>query len=120
MKTLLNLLLFFLTFLFFSFISNYINYQTECVSIDSDGYISIKIWETKKGINYKPGQARKDAIHSLLFSSISEANGCASQPPILNKIEEQESFKRIETTSFHQMGSGLDSQLVQQLKLHYL
>lgn len=104
MKTLLNLLLFFSTFLFFSFISNYTNYQTECVSIDSDGYMNIKIWDTKKGINYKPEQARKDAIHSLLFSGISGINGCATQPPILSKIEEQDSFKSIEKSFFSSNG----------------
>ena len=104
MKTLLNHLLFFSTFLLFSFTSNNINYQTECVSIDSDGYMSIKIWDTKKGINYKPEQARKDAIHSLLFSDISGINGCATQPPILNKIEEQDSFKSIEKSFFSSNG----------------
>ena len=120
MKTFLNLLLFSSTFLFFSFISNNVNYQTECVSIDSDGYIIIKIWDTKKGINYKLQQARKDAIHSLLFSGISGINGCATQPPILNKIEEKIISKVLKRVSFHQMGNGLNSQLVQQLKLHYL
>ena len=104
MKTFLNLLLFTSTFLFFSFILNNVNYQTECVSIDSDGYIIIKIWDTKKGINYKLQQARKDAIHSFLFSGISGINGCATQPPILNKIEEQDNFKSIENSFFSSNG----------------
>lgn len=104
MKTFLNLLLFSSTFLFFSFISSNVNYQTECVSIDTDGYIIIKIWDTKKGINYKREQARKDAIHSLLFSGISGINVCATQPPILNKIEEQDNFKSIEKSFFSSNG----------------
>jgi len=104
MKTLLNLLIFSSTFVFFSFKSSNVNYQIECVSIDTDGYIIIKIWDTKKGINYKLQQARKDAIHSLLFSGISGINGCATQPPILNKIEEQDNFKSIEKSFFSSNG----------------
>ncbi len=52
-----------------SFIANNRTYQTECVSIETDGYVTIKIWDTKKGIKYKSEQARKDAIHSILFST---------------------------------------------------
>ena len=40
-------------------------YQTECVSIQTDGYTSIKIWDTKAGKSYKPEQSRKDAVHAL-------------------------------------------------------
>ena len=43
-----------------SFASNKQNYQTECVTIETDGYIIIKIWDTKKGAKYKPEQARKE------------------------------------------------------------
>ena len=50
----------------------------------------------KKGAKYKPEQARKDAIHAILFSGIFGGNGCTTQPPILNKTEEQENFKTIE------------------------
>jgi len=75
-----------------SFASNNRNYQTECVTIETDGYVTIKIWDTKKGAKYKPEQARKDAIHAILFSGISGGAGCSTQPPILNKTEEQDNF----------------------------
>jgi len=87
-----------------SFASNNRNYQTECVTIDTDGYLIIKIWDTKKGAKYKPEQARKDAIHAILFSGISGGNGCTTQPPILNKTEEQENFKTIEKSFFAKKG----------------
>lgn len=87
-----------------SFASNNRNYQTECVTIETDGYITIKIWDTKKGAKYKPEQARKDAIHAILFSGISGGNGCTTQPPILNKTEEQENFKPIEKSFFAKKG----------------
>jgi hypothetical protein len=87
-----------------SFTSTNISYQTECCSTDSDGYVIIKIWNTKKGKKYKSNQARKDAIHAILFSGISQGNGCNTHTPILNKTEEQESFKKIETTFFSNKG----------------
>jgi len=87
-----------------SFTSNSRNYQTECVTIETDGYVTMKIWDTKKGAKYKPEQARKDAIHAILFSGISGGNGCTTQPPILNKTEEQENFKTIEKSFFAKKG----------------
>jgi hypothetical protein len=79
-------------------------YQTQCVTIEIDGYLTIKIWDTKKGAKYKPEQARKDAIKAILFSGIGGGNGCSTQPPILNKTEEQEKFKGIEKSFFARKG----------------
>ena len=87
-----------------SFVINSRTYQTECISLESDGYIAIKVWDTQKGSKYKAEQARKDAIHAILFSGISGGNGCATQPPILNKSEEQNNFKNIEKTFFANNG----------------
>lgn len=87
-----------------SFASNNRNYQTECVTIETDGYVTIKIWDTKKGAKYKPEQARKDAIHAILYSGVSGSSGCSTQPPILNKTEEQVNFKSIEKSFFAKKG----------------
>ena len=53
-----------------SFASNNRNYQTECVTIETDGYVTIKIWDTKKGAKYKPEQARKDAVHAIIIPTL--------------------------------------------------
>lgn len=79
-------------------------YQTECVTLESDGYVTIKIWDTKKGAKYKPEQSRKDALHAILYSGIAGGKGCATQPPILNKTVEQENFKSIEKSFFAKKG----------------
>lgn len=79
-------------------------YQTQCVSLETDGYISLKIWDTKKGANYKPEQARKDAIHAILYSGIAGENGCITQSPLLSKTEEQEKFAAIEKEFFSKTG----------------
>ncbi len=92
------------TVLFFGFAAPKYSYQTECVSLETDGYLTIKIWDTNKASKYKPEQARKDAIHALLYSGVSGSNACTTQPPILSKTEEQENFKNIEKSFFAKNG----------------
>lgn len=87
-----------------SFKGNNRNYQTACVNVETDGSVTVKIWDTKKGANYNPEQARKDAIHAILFSGIPAGLGCTSQPPILNILDEQENFKSIEKNFFSRNG----------------
>ena len=97
------IVLYFSMFLF-SFVASNRNYQTECISIETDGYVSFKIWDTKKGVKYTQEQARKDAVHAILYSGIAGANGCTTQPPILNIQEEQKNFKSIEAGFFAKKG----------------
>jgi hypothetical protein len=98
-----GMILFFSVFIFSSFNTSN-SYQTECVSLGTDGYVTLKIWDTREGANYSPKQARKDAIHAILFSGIAGANGCSTQPPILNKTEEQEAFTGISKSFFAKKG----------------
>ena len=79
-------------------------YQTECITNETDGYISLKIWNTEKGENYKPEQARIDAIHAILYSGITGGGSCSTHPPILNNTEEQVKFKSIENGFFAKKG----------------
>ena len=88
-----------------SFTSFNNTYQTECVSLETDGYIVVKIWDTKAGKSYKPEQARKDAIHALLYSGIAGSNGCTTQNALLKKTEEFEKFKQIEKEFFGKNGN---------------
>ncbi|MBK6544598.1 MAG: hypothetical protein IPG12_04920 [Saprospiraceae bacterium] len=94
----------FCSLLLLSFVANNRNYQTECVTIETDGHLTIKIWDTKKGAKYKPEQARKDAVHAMLYYGIAGGNGCVTQPPILNKAEELEQFKSNENAFFARRG----------------
>lgn len=93
-----------ISFLIFSFKKIDNTYQTECVSLETDGYISMKIWNTKSGKSYKPEQARKDAIHSVLYAGIAGTNGCTTQKALLNTSTEIEKFKKIENEFFSANG----------------
>ena len=90
--------------LLLSFVGNNRNYQTQFITVETDGYITIKIWDTKKGSKYNFLQARKDAIHAILYSGIAGGNGNITQPPILNNTEAQNNFKNIEKSFFHKKG----------------
>ena len=92
------------SFLILSFTFTSHTYQTECFSVETDGYVTIKIWDTKKGQNYKSDQARKDAVNAILYSGIASGNACPKQPPILMKIDEQEKFKNMEKKFFANNG----------------
>ena len=81
-----------------------VTYQTQCVSLETDGYITLKIWDTKIGSKYTPEQARKDAIHALLYSGIAGENGCTTQSPMLGKPEAEEKFGKIEKDFFSKNG----------------
>ena len=90
--------------LIMSFAPSNRNYQTECVSLETDGYVTIKIWDSKVGAKYKPEQARKDAIYALLYSGVAGSNSCSTQPPLLNESNEQNKFKSIEHDFFANRG----------------
>ncbi len=79
-------------------------YQIECISLETDGYLSLKIWNPTSGNSYKLDQARKDAVHSILYSGIAGTNGCTTQKAILNSSEEIEKFKKIEKEFFSAKG----------------
>jgi hypothetical protein len=97
------LIIVFSTFLSFSF-SKSENYLTECVSVETNAYITLKIWNPKSGKKYKIENARKDAIHALLYSGIAGVNGCGTQKPLLINSESIEKFKKIENDFFSNNG----------------
>jgi len=82
-------------------------YQTECVTIETDGYATFKIWDTNIGAKYSQEEARKMQSMRFYFSGISGSKGCATQPPILNKTEDQENFKTIEKSFFSKKGKWI-------------
>jgi len=79
-------------------------YQVECISVENNDSVTIKIWNTKKAKKYSQLQARKDAVHAILFSGVSGSNGCVTQKPLLSTPESIEAFKKIENYFFSKNG----------------
>lgn len=104
-KTLTLLLL---SIFLLSFTTNRETFQTECVSLETQGYVTLKIWNPAKGRSYTSKQAQKDAILVILYSGISGGNGCISQPPILNNSTNQDKFKSIEKKFFSTNGKWIN------------
>lgn len=99
----------FITFLIgistISFAQKKFAYQVECISVENEGYVTIKIWNTKLGKKYTQEQARKDAIHAILYSGVPNTNGCFTQKPLLSNSDAEENFGKIEKDFFSKKGS---------------
>lgn len=93
-----------LSLIFISFKNYSSKYQIECFSIDSYGYVTLKIWNPQKYSSYKLVDAQKDAIDAVLFSGFSGTNGCQAQPPLLNDSEERNKFNKIKKRFFSNKG----------------
>ena len=83
-------------------------YQVECVSVENDGSVTIKIWNTKLGKKYTQEQSRKDAIDAILFSGVPGNNGCIAQKPIISTSEATDNFNKIEKEFYAKNGNWAD------------
>lgn len=90
-------------FLCFSFTNRFVNYQIECISVE-DNYVTIKIWNPKKGKSYKIDQANKDALYAILYTGIAGSKNCLTQKALLTNSEEIDKFSKIEKEFFSSKG----------------
>lgn len=79
-------------------------YQVECITVENSNSVTIKIWNTKKGKKYSQLQARKDAVHGILFSGLSGSNRCVTQKQLLSTPESIDAFKKTENDFFSKTG----------------
>jgi len=82
-------------------------YHVACVKIGADGYVTLDVWDVNLKSRYTSHQARKDALHSILFAGIGGGSDCTPQPPILNVQSERESFKKMEKVFFSRKGDWI-------------
>lgn len=67
-------------------------YEIECVGIGQPGTKLIKVWSYSKKPNVAINQAKKNAVHGLIFRGYAGgATGCTSQKPLTNdpSLEQQ-------------------------------
>lgn len=66
-------------------------YEIQCVTVGADGTYLIKVWTYSKNPNVAIEQAKKNAIHGVIFKGFSGAGaGCTQKPLTNNPALEQE------------------------------
>lgn len=58
-------------------------YEIECAGVGSDGTYLIKVWSYSKKPNIAITQAKKNAVHGIIFKGFAgDGRSCASQKPM--------------------------------------
>lgn len=78
-------------------------YNLNCISIDNEGYVQLKINSQSKLSKNKIESASKDAIYTILYSGYTSKE-CQTQKPILKEFSEIDNFKNIESNFFSAKG----------------
>lgn len=78
-------------------------YQINCVSIENEGYVKLKITNLIKPLEYQIESASKDAIKAILYSGYTSTL-CQTQKPILKQSVDIENFKKIQSNFFSKNG----------------
>lgn len=78
-------------------------YSIECISVENEGYVKLKLMNYVKPTKFKIVDASKDAIKALLYSGYSSTN-CPTQKPLLKGTTDIDNFKKIESDFFSKNG----------------
>lgn len=76
----------------------------DCVSIENEGYVKLKITKQIKHLEYNIESACKDAIKAILYSGYTSLQ-CQTQKPILKQTTDFENFRKIQSKFFSKNGS---------------
>jgi hypothetical protein len=78
-------------------------YSIECISVENEGFVKLKLLNYVKPTKFKVEEASKDAIKALLYSGYSSTN-CPTQKPLLKETTDIDNFKKIEKDFFSKNG----------------
>jgi hypothetical protein len=78
-------------------------YQINCVSIENEGYVKLKITNLINPLEYQIESANKDAIKAILYSGYTSTQ-CQTQKALLRQPRDIENFKKIESNFFSNKG----------------
>jgi hypothetical protein len=66
-------------------------YEIECVETGKDGTYLLKVWSFSKNPTVAAEQAKKNAVHGVIFKGVPQGErGCFSQPPLARSTNLQE------------------------------
>lgn len=78
-------------------------YNIECISIENEGYVKLKLLNYKNPTEFDLESASKNAIKAVLYSGYSSTN-CQTQKSILKETTDIDNFKKIENNFFSANG----------------
>jgi len=78
-------------------------YRINCVSIENEGYVKLKITNLINPLEYQIESANKDAIKAILYSGYTSTQ-CQTQKALLRQPTDIENFKKIESSFFSNKG----------------
>ena len=78
-------------------------YNIECISIENEDYVKLKVLNYKNPTDFNVESASKDAIKAILYSGYSSTK-CQTQKPILKESADIDNFKKIESNFFSKNG----------------
>jgi hypothetical protein len=78
-------------------------YSIECISVENEGFVKLKLLNYVKPTKFKVEDASKDAIKALLYSGYSSTK-CPTQKPLLKETIYIDNFKKIEKDFFSKNG----------------
>ncbi len=58
-------------------------YDIECAGIGNEGTCLVKVWSYSKKGRITVEQAKKNAVHGVLFKGFSGSRGCTAQKPLI-------------------------------------
>lgn len=64
-------------------------YETEAVATGAQGTYLIKVWSYSRNPNIAIEQAKKNAVHSIIFRGFAGKQGVSGQKPLANISDEQ-------------------------------
>ncbi|MEC4051128.1 hypothetical protein OX284_016960 [Flavobacterium sp. SUN046] len=98
-----NILIIFSVLFFISCNAQKELYSIECISVENEGFVRLKLLNYVKPTKFKVEEASKDAIKALLYSGYSSTN-CPTQRPLLKETTDIDNFKKIEKDFFSKNG----------------
>jgi len=78
-------------------------YNIECISIENEGYVKLKLLNYKNPTEFDLESASKNAIKAILYSGYSSTD-CQTQKSILKETADIDNFKKIENNFFSSNG----------------
>lgn len=80
------------------------SFLVSCVDLEQTGYIHLSLSDHRQLNEKRYPEARKQAIHTVLYTGVAQSAGCPSLRPLLQSSEERDKFQSISNEVFSKDG----------------